>query len=714
MMTKETILSRTDSYQILNHYLRPYVPKHRWPLRKGAAISNPLIDRKQQTPSFNIYQGEDGQWYFKDFSSSSQMQGSCFDLVMRLFGLEFPQALERISGDFNITSNDNPPSFPGKASKPAKNLRFEITFNEGWTEAEKRWWNGYGIETDHLNQMEVASVREIVRYRDDGQPWTVTASPATPIYSYRVDTDCYKLYLPDAQEFRFSWLGQKPKDYVFGLNALPESGKRVFITGGEKDVLSLTAHGHPAVCLNSETARIPEWLISHLKERFERVIVLYDLDTTGMAESERLATENSLPRLILPKAMLDRNLGKDISDFFLLLHSGTAPDIAGAASLERLINAVENQGPAMPPPGSHLEKLLRHQKQLRERKSKSVVFSKPILVRGEDAIIYPKTINLIQGKSGVHKSRLAEAICSTVLNRSPFQDNPLGLEVNGNTEFTVCYVDTERNLTEQFPYAIQQIQTKAGYAITDNPPHFHYVTLLDFARDERYSAMTEYLDWVRKQAKGHLFVVLDVISDCIGNFNQVNESLELVDAMNRAINSYDVTFVCVIHENPGNGSEKARGHLGTELNNKASTVMQVGFERSRNGDRTDLIKLSFLKCRASKAHDPIYLQYCAESKGLILADNELLQQVGDSRKEKAPMLEVQKYILEHLDEPIPAREFTADMSVYFGCSVRLIETRLTRMINEEWMMKNPEGEQVFLVREGGRSKRRYALRNKAK
>ncbi|MEM1000206.1 MAG: hypothetical protein AAGN35_24345 [Bacteroidota bacterium] len=716
MMNKEQVLSRVDSYEILNHYLRPFVPRHKWPLRKGNAISNPLIERKQNTPSFNIYRGEDGQWYFKDFSTSSDMQGSCFDFVMRLYGLDFPQALEKVAQDFNIPDPDQETTpthkTPQKPRREPEPIPFEITLNDRWNEEESEWWGRYGIGTDTLDCMGVGSVKGIVQYRPEGKPWCTPVHASMPLYAYRVGTDCYKLYRPGSQDHRFSWLGRKPAEYVYGLDHLPRRGERVFITGGEKDVLSLVAHGHAAVCLNSETARPPKWLIAHLRERFGRVIVLYDLDATGMRESKRLAGEYGLLRLVLPQAMYERELGKDISDFYALMHSGEATDIAGAGTLDALIAQTEERGPTIAPPGSHLEKLLRHQEQLRKQKAKPVVFSKPILVRGEDAIIYPKTINLIQGKSGVHKSRLAEGICSTVLNRSPFQENPIGLKVNGNTDFTVCYVDTERNLTEQFPYAIQQIQTKAGYAITDNPPHFHYVSLLDFGREERYVALTEYLNWLQGGAKRHLFVVLDVITDCIGNFNQVSESLELVDAMNRAINSFDVTFLCVIHENPGNGSDKARGHLGTELANKASTVMQVGFERDRGGDPTDLIKLSFLKCRASKAHDPVYLQYCAEARGLILADNELLKQVGDSRQEKAPMLEVREYVEEHLGGPTLARELTSGMAEYFGCSVRLIEMRLSRLIKEEWLMKNGDGQHVFLVREGSGKTRKYLFKNK--
>ena len=69
------------------------------------------------------------------------------------------------------------------------------------------------------------------------------------------------------------------------------SGDMLFITGGEKDVLSLYAHGFHAICFNSETAQIPENIIESLQFRFRHIILLYDTDETGKRESERQAEQ---------------------------------------------------------------------------------------------------------------------------------------------------------------------------------------------------------------------------------------------------------------------------------------------------------------------------------------------------------------------------------------------------------------------------------------
>ena len=69
----------------------------------------------------------------------------------------------------------------------------------------------------------------------------------------------------------FLYGGSFGENYCFGLEQLPAKGDTLFITGGEKDVLSLTAHGFNAICFNSETVTIPPTLVYRLTFRFKPV-----------------------------------------------------------------------------------------------------------------------------------------------------------------------------------------------------------------------------------------------------------------------------------------------------------------------------------------------------------------------------------------------------------------------------------------------------------
>ena len=55
---------------------------------------------------------------------------------------------------------------------------------------------------------------------------------------------------------------------------MPEKDDLVFVTGGEKDVMTLAAKGFNAITLNSETATLPKSIVDELKLRFKTILVL--------------------------------------------------------------------------------------------------------------------------------------------------------------------------------------------------------------------------------------------------------------------------------------------------------------------------------------------------------------------------------------------------------------------------------------------------------
>lgn len=348
----------------------------------------------------------------------------------------------------------------------------------------------------------------------------------------------------------------------------------------------------------------------------------------------------------------------------------------------------------------NLRIVLNSQKQIKIAKENDIKFSEPVLSQNGNAIIFPHTINVIQGQAGVHKSRLAEMICSAFLKKGNCDNELLGFCRNVSAaNHTVVYVDTERNLTEQLPYALQSIQLKAGYKKEDHPINFEYISLLQINRKDRFSTLNEYLNHLRQKINTPLFIVLDVSTDCIEDFNKTDKSMELIDLMNIAINEHNVIFLCLIHENPK--SDKARGHFGTELMNKSSTLMQVGFEKDANQNDTELIRVKYLKCRSTARHTPFYIKYSTEAKGLILADNEDVSAVINNRKHKAPNEDIVEFLETYLgDNSVLSRNVLLDkLCKDFKSSYRTIESRLKEIIGSNYEMYNCAGEHCRLSKE---------------
>ena len=82
-------------------------------------------------------------------------------------------------------------------------------------------------------------------------------------------------------------------------------------------------------------------------------------------------------------------------------------------------------------------------------------------------------------------------------------------------------------------------------------------------------------------------IFLDGIRDVIGDFNDNEESANLIAECMMIATELDCCIFSVLHENPG--SEKMRGHLGTELANKVSDTFECKKEKA-NGMVTFTVK----------------------------------------------------------------------------------------------------------------------------
>lgn len=325
--------------------------------------------------------------------------------------------------------------------------------------------------------------------------------------------------------------------------------------------------------------------------------------------------------------------------------------------------------------------LSKIESQLKEKAENEILFRPPIIrdLLG-NGIVYPSTIVMIQGKTGVHKSRLMESIAVLILARDS-ERVELGFRMAEIRDYVLVLVDTERNKSDQLPAAIQSILHKAGLQVS--PPNFRYTSILDIPREERFQATSDFIGGIKKtMGNEHLIVILDVVSDCVLDINNNRECFPLIDMINREINNSNATFFVIIHENPGI-AEKARGALGTELANKASTIMQISFEKEKGGGK--LIKLDYKKMRSSECPEAVYLEYDKIAKGLVLAATETIHAHPKDQKDTREMSDIIDYLAEILKEgdTIPSAKLKADIAVKFGISETTANRRLQKLLESK-------------------------------
>lgn len=328
MTNKELILTKTnDGLDVFLHYLGDNI-EHR-------TFCNPY--RGDRNPSCKLYY-RNGRYVMYDYGSPD-WSGDCFKLVSMISGLnesaQFCEILHLIDRELHLNVLTDRvllrepyhpvlPSAPRPSSCP---LRFSAVLRN-FCKSDLAYWFRYGITQSVLTRYRVSSLEQCVFTRPDDSRYTIYGTTKQPFFGYTLNQGRGMKFYRPLSDTRFMYAGELPSPYVFGYEQLPPMGRIVYITGGEKDVMSLAAHGFHAICFNSETALLPSAYIKALTGRFQSVVILYDTDETGRRESEKRVVElrqqgyQNVYRQVLPLAGTKQE--KDVSDFFC---KGYSPNI---------------------------------------------------------------------------------------------------------------------------------------------------------------------------------------------------------------------------------------------------------------------------------------------------------------------------------------------------------------------------------------------------
>ena len=567
MNIKEEILSRTNKGLEVFCFYMPinFVPKRNF--------RNPLYDDRRA--SCNIYlDNKSGCYRMKDFGNEAY-SGDCFWFAAAMLGLDvrkdFVKVLETINRDLQLNISierkeyGNPHTVIMKPRKPtlvqAPNQSKKVEgkkwynfFEQSFGVEELNYWRQYGIDAKTLQRFRVKSLVRYEAVSNQGKPFTLVSTHGEPIFAYCMEK-FVKVYRPKSK-LRFLYGGEKVDDYVFGFEQLPSKGDMVFITGGEKDVLSLSAHGFNAICFNSETAQIPENIIEGLQLRFRHIIILYDSDETGIREAKRQTDELAQYKVLsLTLPLQGGKSEKDISDFFALGNE--------AKDLKVLLNDMFTNMYAQTmmilqsceidydnPPDA----------------SKSVVAVNDVPLGTQDNLF------CITGGEGTGKSNYIAAILAGTLGSERLQaEQTLGLEVTANPKgLAVLHDDTEQSEAQLYKN-LEKTLRRAG--IKSVPEFYHSLYLASLSRKDRLKIIRESMDLFHHKHSGIHLVVIDGIADLIRSANDETESIAIVDELYRLAGIYNTCIICVLHFVP-NGI-KLRGHIGSELQRKAAGILSI-------------------------------------------------------------------------------------------------------------------------------------------
>lgn len=563
MNLKEEILQKTNRGLEIFYFYMPtdFVPKKNF--------RNPLYD--DRNASCNIYLDHKSDCYrMKDFGNDAY-SGDCFWFASVMLNLdsrrEFKKLLTTIIHDMQLNILTDKKEGTKSVESPKYNSTHMSTQNDN--PISKKWfkltvqpfrkediayWEQYGIGLDTLQKYKVCSLSRYDSISNQGNHFTLYSSPQEPMFCYNMNR-LVKIYRPESK-LRFVYGGEKSDDYVFGFEQLPGKGDVLFITGGEKDVLSLHAHGFNAICFNSETASIPENIIESLQLRFRHIVLLYDTDETGLREAQRnveALSEYKVRSLALPLPGTKEE--KDISDFFA---AGN-----GAEELKELLVRMFTDL------YSQTMMLLRS---CEIDYDNPPYASRPVVAVNGVPLGTQDNLFCITGGEGTGKSNYVSAILSGTLKGERLKaEDTLGLEIDPNhKKMAVLHYDTEQS-EAQLHKNLGKTLRRCG--LTSVPDFYHSLYLASLSRKDRLKLIRESMDLYHHRHGGIHLVVIDGIADLIRSANDETESIAIVDELYRMAGIYNTCIICVLHFVP-NGI-KLRGHIGSELQRKSAGILSI-------------------------------------------------------------------------------------------------------------------------------------------
>lgn len=249
-----------------------------------------------------------------------------------------------------------------------------------------------------------------------------------------------------------------------------------------------------------------------------------------------------------------------------------------------------------------LENLIQCEQIILNNSKQKIIMPYPILSTNGQGVLYQNEICLVQGQTGRFKSMIIQILIALFLNKAFFdKDKCIGFDTNDSLKY-IALIDTERNLSYRLPMGIQLIKRLINIPFENDIPFFSTTSMINMERGKRLSALENWLiHCIEKANSRHIICVIDILTDVINDFNNVTYTYQLIDLLVR-YKEMGITFICSIHENPK--SDRARGHSGTEMTNKASCVMKIDYEHE-NSEGT----IQFLKTSLGKPPDDVYFSY---------------------------------------------------------------------------------------------------------
>jgi hypothetical protein len=234
--------------------------------------------------------------------------------------------------------------------------------------------------------------------------------------------------------------------------------------------------------------------------------------------------------------------------------------------------------------------------------------------------------------------------------------------------------------TEQSEYHVQKVYHRICDLLeVKNPINFDTHYLRQYTPSERLGIIDEAINTIPDLG----FVAIDGIRDLVTSINSEEEATKIASYLLKWTQEKGIHIITVLHQNKGDLN--ARGHLGTELINKAETVLSVSLDPSDKN-------ISVVETEFSRDRSPETFAFMVNENGLPeILEDWIPQSSGTKKAPKEPTPEeLRETILDvfkNHNKP-KAKDIKKGIKERFSLPDSMVNSLKTEMETRGWITPN--------------------------
>lgn len=193
-------------------------------------------------------------------------------------------------------------------------------------------------------------------------------------------------------------------------------------------------------------------------------------------------------------------------------------------------------------------------------------YKPPIILKIDDSVVC--TLGNFSASAGKEKSKKTfnvSALTASLLSGKSILNYKPNIPTDRNK---VLYIDTEQS-NYHCQRVAKRIRELADTGLDELDNRLIFLALRKYTPEQRIGIIEQAI-----YDNGDVFlVIIDGLRDLVLDINSPSEATKIMTKLLTWTDEMNIHIHCVLHLNKGD--DNTRGHLGTELNNKSETILQI-------------------------------------------------------------------------------------------------------------------------------------------